>query len=651
MKNGLFISRLLIITLLAVFALASCTPKKIIRSTPGSSKPAAQSGLPGYKSADPDKALDKYTKHLSSTKPGDPGRNKAWQQTVNSAVQLGEYDLAEKNLRNWQAENGTAPKSWDWNQANSQLLLATKGQDAYSKYLTNLIGRTDLDWSTREAAGMDLFAHFWDLLEYGLAFDSLGLLYKAAPDKDTKAPLESYALSRAETLSKAEMDKTIKASMGADPATFPWSMLIWAQGMQQLKEDKANWAKVYPSLSSIVRSGNLANQSFFAGNLRALEKEMGGAISQNVVLLLPLSGPYSKVGWQIAKGADCAWRETKLGAAASQVKLINTESAAFMDDLRKVEAGSIVGGPLRKELWEQIRLAGLQRDVRFMTFLPSVENEGSEAWRFFSSPSDQVRSVMQAATKIGVTSFAVLNPQDRFGTGMATIFGEEAKNLSLPVVTTRSYDINNPPVWTQVVGDLLGAKRSGKDAVNNPEPPFQAVFLPDSLSRIQQLAPLFHYYEEDRLIFLGPQLWSQSIGEARLEMQYFGLTIFPGTWDPNAPSQAVTNLKKGMVESSAGDADLWAALGYDFARFTALIGNTTDAASFSQAVAQASTRMSWSMAPIRWDASGRASQEMFIFQPTASGMVAADYATIQRTREERKIRREERKLLVQPKKQ
>lgn len=44
------------------------------------------------------KALQKYTKQLETTRPGDPSRGEGWRNTVGSAVQLGEFELAEKNL-------------------------------------------------------------------------------------------------------------------------------------------------------------------------------------------------------------------------------------------------------------------------------------------------------------------------------------------------------------------------------------------------------------------------------------------------------------------------------------------------------------------------------------------------------------------------
>lgn len=635
----------LCIVILALALGASSCAKKIVYSTPATPPKTA---LPGHKAEDPQKALQKYTKYLETTRAGDPGRGEAWRNTVGSAVQLGEYELAEKSLQSWQAENKAATSSWDWNQANAQLLLARKGKDAYAGYLIDIVGRNDLDWTTRQAAGMELVDHFWAIPEYALAFETLGLVYKAAPDDGTKGTLEASALSRAESLPAEELARILDSALGADPNAYPWSMVVWARSMKLLNQDRANWAAVWPSLSTIVRTGGLANKEFFAGNLRALEQEMG-AVKQSLVLLLPMSGPYAEVGWKIAKGADVAWREGRAQTGAPAIKLINTESPTFLDELRAVSGVPIIGGPLRKEIWGQIRLAGLHRNSRFLTFMPSVEDEGVEAWRFFSAPADQVRAAIRGCEQLGISSLAVLHPQDRFGTAMTEVFQEQARIMGTRIATTRGYDIQNPPTWGKAVASLLGAS-GAKDAMN-PEPPFQAVFLPDSLFRVQQLAPLFHYYEETRLLLLGPQLWGQSLPEPNLETQYFDLAVFPGVWSNDLTSQSAENLRRGMRESGEEGADMWAALGYDFVRFTALVGGGQGSvAAFNQALAEAARRMPWAMAPMHWDA-GKASQDMFLFQPAPAGMIQADLEKIRQAREQRQLRRDERRIQLQNKKQ
>lgn len=644
MKTGhIFCSFLLVLAM----AIIACGPKKRVYLPP--QPPGAKTTLPGYKAKDPQKALQRYTKYLAETKPSDPGRAEAWRNTVGSAVQLGEYDLAEKNLAQWQSENREAASSWDWNQANAQLLLARKGQGVYSSYLAGLVKRQDLDWTTREAAGLELAEYFWAAREYGLAFDALGHLYRMAPDDDSKKPLESYALTWAESLSLDELQRVQQSTLSAEPTMYPWSMVSWAHGMKLLEKDKGQWAAVWPSLSAVARTSSLANRDFFVASLRNLEQEMG-VTRQNIALLLPLSGPYAQVGWQIAKGASCAWREGRVETQAPEVKVINTESPTFLEELKAIiDNDIIIGGPLRKEIWQQIRVAGLNRSARFLTFLPNVEEEGTEAWRFFSSPADQARALIHSCMDLGVTSYAILYPDERFGTAMTTIFTEEARSAGAQIHIARSYDVDNPPVWGKAVVSVLGA--SGNKNTMNPEPSFQAIFLPDSLSRAQQLVPLLHYYEETRLFVLGPQLWSQSIAGAQLEEDYFDLAIFPDAWDPALPTSNAQKLWRAMTQDNEGQVDLWAALGYDFVHFTALLGSKHKSADdFNQALAHAASRMPWSLAPMRW-IGGKASQDLFLFQPRQSGVVRADTNKLVQTRQLRQQQRDQRRSLLQNKTQ
>jgi hypothetical protein len=68
--------------------------------------------------------------------------------------------------------------------------------------------------------------------------------------------------------------------------------------------------------------------------------------------------------------------------------------------------------------------------------------------------------------------------------------------------------------------------------------------------------------------------------------------------------------------------DFWVALGYDFVRLAHRVGKmSTDGGSkdFTQ-ILNSLHEFSWSMAPLSWDAQGRASQELFVVQPGDKGI-------------------------------
>ena len=95
---------------------------------------------------------------------------------------------------------------------------------------------------------------------------------------------------------------------------------------------------------------------------------------------------------------------------------------------------------------------------------------------------------------------------------------------------------------------------------------------------------------------------------------------------------------------------MWAARGYDFVRSTALVGGAQSSAdAFNQALAEAASRMPWTLAPMHWDG-GRASQDLFLFQPARTGLTPVDLEKIRQAREQRQIQRDARRIQLQDKK-
>ena len=76
------------IIILALALGASSCAKKIVYSTPPGAKPA--SALPGHKAADPQKALQRYTKYLETTGVGDPGRHARGPVQVSTSGEINE---------------------------------------------------------------------------------------------------------------------------------------------------------------------------------------------------------------------------------------------------------------------------------------------------------------------------------------------------------------------------------------------------------------------------------------------------------------------------------------------------------------------------------------------------------------------------------
>jgi hypothetical protein len=141
------------------------------------------------------------------------------------------------------------------------------------------------------------------------------------------------------------------------------------------------------------------------------------------------------------------------------------------------------------------------------------------------------------------------------------------------------------------------------------------------------LIPEFYYFDQDHLFFLGPTLWSQSGVEiSALDRKYFQLSMMASPWLADNSRPAVQKLSQGLEDLNEREPDFWIALGYDFVRLTHTIQSQTGFDpndDFLQRLRSVQD-FSWSMAPLTWDAQGRAKQDLFVVQPGDHGIRPVD---------------------------
>jgi hypothetical protein len=136
-------------------------------------------------------------------------------------------------------------------------------------------------------------------------------------------------------------------------------------------------------------------------------------------------------------------------------------------------------------------------------------------------------------------------------------------------------------------------------------------------------------------------LWTQGFNPNELEAHYFSLALVPGAWWPENQGAKVALLKKLLDQTAQGKPGFWVALGFDFVRFSAMLASLSDTrqpAKLNQILAGLQG-MDWTMAPISWDEDGQASQELFVFQPSSSGLIPANITSIEAKIEFRNKRR------------
>lgn len=352
-------------------------------------------------------------------------------------------------------------------------------------------------------------------------------------------------------------------------------------------------------------------------------------ISKNpcIVLALPADGPYAPFAQKIKKGAGFAKEELAIRGINLTLETVNTQSPDWIKSLDALpQVCAVVGGPLQNKAYVQARKAGaLERRV-FFSFVPTIqeEDEGKRAWRFFPSPQDQIDTLVKfVADELNIHTFASFFPQDAYGPRMTDLLEKKLSARHIPLQKA-SYNPAAPGSWSGAIKPLINPVYAGSRKIPLPQTAFEALFLPDSWKRMDMITTSLMYNGEDRLALLGTTLWEQGLaGKQVPKVQRYALAIFPGAYRKDKAPKKI---------QEQGD-DFWVALGYDFINFAVNTGITSrlESADINARSASATSSIR-AMAPITWDSSGHAHQNLYLFQIGPHGAIPLNADQYKQTR-------------------
>ncbi|MFP4070949.1 MAG: hypothetical protein ACLFTB_02770 [Desulfovibrionales bacterium] len=648
--------RILLAFLVLTIFLAGCQVKKQIPPPPAPEQELAVQADNAWKRAQFERSEQLYREMLDlGVQPLDRERE-AWERLVLSAVYTGDAERALAYLDQWRRSRPDAERTWEYHNAYVQTYLKLNQPGLAKSYLAERAADSALPSELRTRLARHLGVLSWQRGEYIDALEAFKTAFGLCPQTQCRLELEEEVSSRLSKLEPALLDIiATDVFISTDPeafTSFPMLQLRWEQAISRLQEDPSTWNQVWQDLMSLLRDGSWTDRERVQQALFRLEKRYGHPRKGGIALLLPLSGPYAKVGWKILAGADLGRGELTRQGIDLNLQVINTDSLDWSLQLRALPPDYVVvGGPLQTDILQTAVGHEMHKKRAFFSFVPSLPNleEGEDVWRFFGSPADQVRTLLDMSRgELGIHDYAVFYPDERFGLGMAKFFWEEAVQQGGRVTALKSYPPKENRAWARTVEQILTPSQEdrleSKEGAPRPDPDFQAVFLPDGLSNAQVIIPEFHFYDEDRLLFLGPELWTQSWEHARTERTYFQLSLMPASWWPESPSPGVAHLRELYSRERGGEPDLWVALGYDFIRFMGGIG--TVPVNWSP---QTLNRLlsgehffDWTMAPLRWNLGGIAAQDMVLLTPGRSGLVKADAQRVRQLMDAVKKRHDER---------
>ncbi|WP_320170392.1 penicillin-binding protein activator [Maridesulfovibrio sp.] len=563
-----------------------------------------------------------------------------------SSFKSGHYHEAEARLEQWKKLSPEATSSPEWQQLYYETLTATKATDRLRAHLSATMEDPFLPWAVRSASGKRLSS----MAQNAESLTALERLYAIAPDANGQKELEHWFTEGLADKSDAELASLSGMIPSGSGLKFPYELISFEQAVRKAQA-KEYWPMSWRTMTGIIQNGQIEDKTWFSGIVAELEGKYG-IPRVGITLILPISGRFQEYGWKIIRGAGAAqWEMTKAGLDID-VQVINTESPGWIEKVKNMPPWyTVIGGPISVTAFKELEQAGIYTDKVTFSFLAKPGNleEGKDAWRFFSSPEDQIRSTLNLAVDdLGITNFAILYPQEKFGRKMSRIFFDLASERGAKITGMESYPPSDFPKWGKIVGKLVRAPEKkaqniaeglGEDAPL-PEPDFGAVFIPDTWHQAQLLIPHFFFHEADTLVFLGPELWSQALNSARdVEAQNLKLTVAPGAWW--AASDGAERLKEAMNEEGLGTPDFWIALGYDFVRFAGRLGTFSTGwtpETVNSRIAEAQ-HMDFSLAPISWTKDGHASQNLYLFRPEQNGKTRIDASIVSTTLSRAKARR------------
>ena len=256
----------------------------------------------------------------------------------------------------------------------------------------------------------------------------------------------------------------------------------------------------------------------------------GHWLQRAIGIELPLSGRYAAFGELVRRGMDLALAvhndsNPPVRFIYRDIGADPEQAAQAVSTLANEDRVMAIAGPLTGVAAVSAAAQAQQEQVPMLTLSQreGLPETGNYIFR------DSLTSRLQAQTlaryaveQRGITSFAILYPQNRLGDEMARLFTEEVEKLGGKVTEQQSYGDNDTD-FRRPIKLLMGQNPDLPDSDQTPateqekledlfvpDPPpldFQALFIPDYADRIGLIAPQLAFYGIENVQLLGINGW------------------------------------------------------------------------------------------------------------------------------------------------
>jgi branched-chain amino acid transport system substrate-binding protein len=432
--------------------------------------------------------------------------------------------------------------------------------------------------------------------EVGDKLDALrAVVFIAANDPDPVSR-DSYRVRALDFVESRLSDQELAKVANSSEFGFVRGQALFRVGVQTFEQRDFSRARDYfSSAIGMLEGSELAERA--KGYIEQIDSRRQ-VDPRTVGAVLPLTGRYSEIAQRTLRGLQLGLGV--YGADKSDLRLAVVDSEGNPDGARRAverlvtedHVIAVVGSLLSKTATAVASKADeLGVPSIALSQKAGLTDIGDTVFRNSLTSEMQVRYLVRIAMeKMGLKRFAILYPNDAYGIEFANLFWDEVMARGGSIAAAQTYnptdtDFSGPVqrlVGKYYVEDrgteykvritdwykkqrTLGARQKPPDDLLPPIVNFDAIFIPDGIKAMSQIAPALAYYDIKDVKMLGTNLWNSDELVRRTEKHLEG-SVFVDSFLPTdqefAESRFYKEFKKvfgeppGPFEAQAYDAGL-----------------------------------------------------------------------------------------------
>jgi ABC-type branched-subunit amino acid transport system substrate-binding protein len=542
MKLNRSICLLLVVSLVLIFF--SCAPKKVAVSEPGETVPGEtlfNQAEELFAEQSYAKALDYYRRYISEYPKG-PAAALALLRIGYIDIERMEYSAARESFNRLLSEY---PDSSFIGDARIGILSAHYYEGNYSQ----VIEQSSIDLEELKTA--EYISRIYTVLgDTYIALEAPGdavyfyvMAHKESQEKDSDILTEKLkmAINLLDT-------PAVLSLLEQSQEEMPRGYLLYQLGVNYSMAGEYEEALI--ALSEFVKD---YPENEYAEDAAFLIEDLEGKTfyhKTTIGCLLPLSGRYRIYGNRALKGIEFAMARLMSDQEGQPIELIIKDTGSnpervvsATEELVQDRVAAIIG-PLVNAA-DAAQIAQENRiPIITITQKEDITDIGDYVFRNFLTPEMQVKAIVSyAAAVLGVSDFAVLYPEERYGRTFMNLFWDEVIDNGGRVVGVESYDPSQTdfaPSIKKLVGLYYDVPKDLREIVWPPqeeedepikpsgeietetetdeekveeewEPEaivdFEAIFIPDAPNKTGLIVPQLAYFDIDQVYLLGTNLW------------------------------------------------------------------------------------------------------------------------------------------------